>query len=437
MVRVKDLVAGHDRHQIFRLGQVDNVVGPAGDHMDRLDLIPGNLKLHRLASVDVPLLNQAVTGHDDEQLPLGVVPVLALGDAGAADVDGHLAAVGGMDELGKGAPVVRVHFQGILEFVGRQIGQVQGIQLLSKAAIGHFRHHQGRRLRLELLQQVHNLAQGDLVGHGDAAVASVGLQDGLYALELAVLLLAFQQVEHALHQVVDVQQFQFGAAVVDGEGFIVGHGPTEGGDGAIVLGAAVAHEVDETVDGHFGPGLLGVGEKELLPCLLAAAILAVAEASGQGGLDGAGQHDGRLVGVLFQAVQQVRGKAKVAFHEVFRILRAVDTGQVEDEVSFPAICVQFFRSGAQIVFVNLVNMQSGAGLVFAVPDVFQVVAQGGSHHALGTCYQNVHFFTSVCTAVQSGTSAPSGTAALLQTVTLLPMRAQRPTAAPVRTTELV
>ena len=437
MVRVKDLVAGHDRHQIFRLGQVDNVVGPAGDHMDRLDLIPGNLKLHRLAGVDVPLLNQAVTGHDDEQFPLGVVPVLALGDAGAADVDGHLAAVGGVDELGKGAPVVRVHFQGILEFVGGQIGQVQGIQLLGKAAIGHFRHHQGRRLRLELLQQVHDFSQGDLVGHGDAAVASVGLQDGLYALELAVLLLVFQQVEHALHQVVDVQQLQLRAAVVNGEGFIIGNCPTEGGDGAIVLGAAVAHEVDEAVDGHFGPGLLGVGEKELLPCLLAAAILAVAEAPSQGSLDGGGQHNGRLVPMLFQAVQQIRSKTEIALHEVFRVLRAVDTGQVEDEVGFPAICVQFFRSRVQIVFVNLVNMQSGAGLVFAVPDVFQVVAQGGSHHALGTCYQNVHCFTSECTAVQSGTSAPSGTAALLQTVTLLPMRAQRPTAAPVRTTELV
>ena len=437
MVRVKDLVAGHDRHQIFRLGQIDDVVGPAGDHMDRLDLIPGNLKLHRFTGVDIALLNQSMTGNHNEQLPFGVVPVLALGDAGAADVDGHLAAVGGVDELGKGAPVVRVHFQGILELVGGQVGQVQGIQLLCKGAIGHLGHHEGGRLRLELLQQVHDLAQGDLVGHGDAAVASVGLQDGLYALELTVLLFAFQQVEHALHQVVDVQQFQFGAAVVDGERFIVGHGPTEGGDGAIVLGAAVAHEVDETVDGHFSPGLLGVGEKELLPCLLAAAILAVAEASGKGCLDGGGQHNGCLVAVLFQAVQQIGGEAEVALHEVFRILRAVDTGQVEDEVSFPAICVQFFRSRVQVVFVNLVNMQLRAGLVFAVPDVFQVVAQGGSHHALGTCYQNVHFFTSECTAVQSGTSAPSGTVALLQTVTLLPMRAQRPTAAPVRTTELV
>ena len=437
MVRVKDLVAGHDRHQIFRLGQIDDVVGPAGDHVDRLDLIPGNLKLHRLAGVDVPLLNQAVTGHDDEQLPFGVVPVLPLGDARLRDVDAHLPAIGGVDELGKGAPVVRIHFQGILELIRGQIGQVQGIQLLCKGAIRHLGHHEGRRLRLELLQQVHDLAQGDLVGHGDAAVASVGLQDGLYALELTVLLFAFQQVEHALHQVVDVQQLQLRAAVVDGEGLIIGHGPTEGGDGAIVLGAAVAHEVDEAIDGHFGPGLLGVGEKELLPCLLAAAILAVAEASGQGGLDGGGQHDGRLVPMLFQAIQQVGSKAKVALHEVFRVLRAVDTGQIEHEVGFPAICVQFFRSGAQVVFVNLVNMQLRAGLVFAVPDVFQVVAQGGSHHALGTCYQNVHFFTSECTAVQSGTSAPSGTAALLQTVTLLPMRAQRPTAAPVRTTELV
>ena len=355
MVRVKDLVAGHDRYQIFRLRQVDNVVGPAGNHVDRLHLIAGNLKLHRLAGVDVPLLNQAVTGHHDEQLPLGVVPVLALGDAGAADVDGHLAAVGGVNELGKGAPVVRVHFQGIPEFVGGQIGQVQGIQLLSKAAIGHFRHHQSGGLCLELLQQVNDLAQGDLVGHGDTAVASVGLQDGLYALELTVLLLALQQVEHALHQVVDVQQLQLRAAVVNGERFIVGHGPTEGGDGAVVLGAAVAHEVDETVDGHFGPGLLGVGEKELLPCLLAPAVLAVAEATSQRSLNGRRQHDGGLVVVLFQAVQQIRCKAKVALHEIFRVLRAVDTGQVEDEVCLLAICVQLFRSGAQVVLVDFID----------------------------------------------------------------------------------
>ena len=128
MVRVKNLVAGHDRHQIFRLGQVDNVVGPAGNHVNSFNLITGNLKLHSLISVDIPLLNQAVTGHHDEQLPLGVVPVLPLSDTRAADIDGNLPTVCRVNQFRERATVVHVRLQCVLEFVGRQIGQVQRIQ---------------------------------------------------------------------------------------------------------------------------------------------------------------------------------------------------------------------------------------------------------------------------------------------------------------------
>lgn len=101
MIRVKNLVTGHDRHQAFCFRQIDNVVCPPRDHVDGLNLVPGNLKLHRFSGVDVPLLNQSVTSHYNEQLPLGVVPVLPFGNAGAADVDAHLSAVGGMDQLGE------------------------------------------------------------------------------------------------------------------------------------------------------------------------------------------------------------------------------------------------------------------------------------------------------------------------------------------------
>lgn len=114
MVRVENLVAGHHRHQIFRFRQVDDVVGPAGNHVDGLDLVTGNFKLYRFAGVDVPLLNQSVTSHHNEQLPLGVVPVLPLGDARAADVDAHLPAVGGMHQFREGTTVVHVHLQSIL-----------------------------------------------------------------------------------------------------------------------------------------------------------------------------------------------------------------------------------------------------------------------------------------------------------------------------------
>ena len=79
MVRVENFVAGHHRHQILRFRQVDNVVRPAGNHVDSLNLIPGNLKLHRFSGVDVPFLDQAVASDHDKQFPLGVVPVLSLG----------------------------------------------------------------------------------------------------------------------------------------------------------------------------------------------------------------------------------------------------------------------------------------------------------------------------------------------------------------------
>ena len=81
MVRVKNFVAGHHRHQILGIAQVDDVVRPAGDHVDRFDLLPRHFELHRLAGVDVALLDEAMTVHHDELFPLAVVPVLALGDA--------------------------------------------------------------------------------------------------------------------------------------------------------------------------------------------------------------------------------------------------------------------------------------------------------------------------------------------------------------------
>ena len=275
--------------------------------------------------------------------------------------------------------------QGILELVRGQIGQVQGIQLLGKAAVRHLGHHERSRLCLELLQQVYNLAQRNLVGHGNTAVATVCFQNSLHTVKFTVLLLAFQQVKHSLYQIVDVQQFQLGTAVVDSEWLVIGDCPAEGTDGTVVLRAAVSHQVHETVNRNLSPNLLSILEEQLLASLLAAAVLAVAEASSHGSLNGGGQHDGCLVVVLFQAVQQVRCKAEVALHEVFRVLRAIHACQIEHEVCFLAVFVQLRRSGVQIILEDFFNIQRRVGLIFSIPDVFQVVAQGGSHHALGTC----------------------------------------------------
>lgn len=245
--------------------------------------------------------------------------------------------------------------------------------------------HEGTRLCLELLQQIHDFSQCDLVGHGDTAVTTVCIQNRFHAIEFAVLLLAFQQVEHSFYKIVDVQQLQLGATVVDSKGLVIGDCPAEGANGAIVLGAAVSHQVDKTVDGNLCAGFLSILEEQLLARLFAPTILAVAETTSQGGLNGGGQHDGCLVVVLFQAVQQIRCKAEVSLHEVFRVLRAIHACQIEHEVRLTAVLVQLRRGGIQIVLVDFFNVQCRAGFVLAVPNVFQVITQGGSHHSLSTC----------------------------------------------------
>ena len=166
-----------------------------------------------------------------------------------------------MNQFRERTTVVHVHLQGILELVRRQIGQVQGIQLLSKGTVWHLGHHKRTRLRLELLQQIYDLAQCYLVCHRDAAVTTICLQNSLHTVKFTVLLLAFQQVEHPFYQVIDVQQFQLGTAVINGEGLVIGNRPAEGADGAVVLGAAVAHQVHKTVDGNLCPSLLSILEE--------------------------------------------------------------------------------------------------------------------------------------------------------------------------------
>ena len=130
--------------------------------------------------------------------------MLPLGDSGLTDIDAHLSTVSGMNQFRERTTVVHVHLQSILEFIGGQIGQVQGVQLFGKGAIRHFRHHEGTRLCLELLQQIHDFSQCDLVGHGDTAVTTVCIQNRFHAVEFAVLFLAFQQIKHTFYEVINI-----------------------------------------------------------------------------------------------------------------------------------------------------------------------------------------------------------------------------------------
>ena len=108
---VKHLVRPHQRHEILRLAEVDDVVRVPRQHVHRLDVVATRLKLPDLIRADPAFLNQRTAGHHDEKLPLAVVPVLALGDPRLADVHRELPAVDRLEQLREAAALVALHVQ--------------------------------------------------------------------------------------------------------------------------------------------------------------------------------------------------------------------------------------------------------------------------------------------------------------------------------------
>ena len=110
-VVIEDLVSPHDRDKVFSVGKIDDVVRISGKHVNRLDPISTDLEFDHFIRADLSFLDQAVAGDDDEELPLGIVPVLSLCDTGLGDVDGELAVIGGFQKLREAAAIVAVHLE--------------------------------------------------------------------------------------------------------------------------------------------------------------------------------------------------------------------------------------------------------------------------------------------------------------------------------------
>ena len=128
MLWIKRFICPHDGDEIFGLGEVDDVVRVAGEHLNSGDFFTGHLKFDDFAAADSALLNQTVTGNDDENFRLGVVPVLAADNAGAGDVDGDLSCVLRLQQFRENAAVIDMHVQMAGDALLRQIGQIGGIQ---------------------------------------------------------------------------------------------------------------------------------------------------------------------------------------------------------------------------------------------------------------------------------------------------------------------
>ena len=97
-----------------------------------------------------------------------------------------------------------------------------------------------------------------------------------------MMLLAFQGVYHLVNEVVDIEQFQLHAWVVDGNRQVVGDVVAECGYGAVVVGAApFTIKVRETINQHLSTCFLTIRQKQVFASLLATAIFAIAESAGQ------------------------------------------------------------------------------------------------------------------------------------------------------------
>ena len=259
------------------------------------------------------------------------------------------------------------------------------------------------------MEQVHDLAEGRLVGDGAIAVAAYFFEhrfhrlnrffiiratcgitihgNNFQAVKLAMVLLALQGADHLFYKVIDVEQFKFYTWVVDRDGEVIGDVVAEGGYGTIIIRSApFAIEVGETIDQNFGSRLLTILQEQVLASFLAATVLAITETACQGRLLRAGEHHGASILMGLQCVKQGGGEAEVTLHELVFVLGAVYASEIEHEVALLAPCVELLGGGIEIVLEDFLDRQVAVATGLAVFDVIELGAKVLADEAFGTSY---------------------------------------------------
>ena len=111
MTRVEELVRPHERDEVLGIRQIDDIMRPAGDHVDGFDLVAADLKADFLVRVDIAFFNQRATADDDEELPFTVMPVLTFRNTGLTDINRKLTTVSSFQKLSEATSVITVHLQ--------------------------------------------------------------------------------------------------------------------------------------------------------------------------------------------------------------------------------------------------------------------------------------------------------------------------------------
>ena len=81
--------------------EIDDVMGIARQHMDSLNLIAADPELQHLVRAYFTLLDEGLSGDDDEKLPLTVMPVLSLRNTWLGNIHRKLAMISSLKKLCK------------------------------------------------------------------------------------------------------------------------------------------------------------------------------------------------------------------------------------------------------------------------------------------------------------------------------------------------
>ena len=96
LLRIENLIAVHNCHQVLSLGEVDDVVGVAGVHVYGLDIVATYFVIPYFIGSFFTHLNESMTRYNNKGFPFAMVPMYAFGNARFADVDAYLSAIKGM-----------------------------------------------------------------------------------------------------------------------------------------------------------------------------------------------------------------------------------------------------------------------------------------------------------------------------------------------------
>ena len=146
----------------------------AWEHVDSLDVVAAHLELYDFVRSNLAFLDEAVASNNDEEFPLGVVPVFALRDARFRYIDANLSSMRRVEKFGETTARIDVHFQRKSHFFLGQVTQISGIEFFCEGVVRNLGHHQRFGLLMEGIEEFDYLAECGLVCDGCVAVATVG-----------------------------------------------------------------------------------------------------------------------------------------------------------------------------------------------------------------------------------------------------------------------